>query len=98
MRSRYTAHCLLEIDYLWATWDPQQRQQSSPEDIRQWAASCEWLGLQIVSTSAGLENDQQGLVTFIASYSQDGKKQQHHEVSLFKKSDCGWLYVNHFSR
>lgn len=94
MRSRYTAHCLQAIDYLWDTWDPQQRQQSSPEDIRQWASSCHWLGLHIVATTAGKENDQQGAVRFIASYIQEGEKHQHREVSLFKKSDNGWLYIN----
>jgi len=96
MRSRYTAHVLVAIDYLWITWDHQQRQHSTKDEIRNWAESCEWLGLQILSTTAGLEEDKEGIVTFIASYRQDGKTQQHHEISLFKKSENGWLYVSHY--
>ena len=96
MRSRYTAHVLLVIDYLWVTWDHQQRQYSTQDEIRKWAESCEWLRLEILSTSAGLSNDEEGIVTFIASYRQDGKTQQHHEISLFKKRDNRWLYVSHY--
>ena len=97
MRSRYTAHALVAVDYLWETWAPSQRVQSSKNDIREWAESCEWLKLEIISTVDGTENDNEGLVTFIASYSQDGKIYQHHEISLFKKIEGHWLYISHFA-
>lgn len=95
MRSRYTAHVLLAIDYLWDTWCAQQRVHSSQSDIRQWADSCEWLHLKILATQAGAENDLDGLVTFEARYRQHGEERVHHEISLFKKSNAGWLYIGH---
>lgn len=95
MRSRYTAHALLAIDYLWDTWDAQERIASSKEEIRAWAESCEWVELSILSTSAGKEYDSEGVVAFVASYRQHGKLQQHHEISLFRKSDNHWRYVSH---
>lgn len=95
MRSRYTAHTLLAIDYLWATWSPEQRLRSSKEDIQQWASSCEWLGLQIVATQGGTPEDAEGIVEFIALFRQNGQLQQHHEVSVFKRVLGRWLYVDH---
>ena len=95
MRSRYTAHVLLAIDYLWQTWSPEQRLRSSKNEVRTWASSCEWQELRILETNAGLENDQQGLVTFVANYHSQGKLHQHHEISLFKKTENTWLYIGH---
>jgi SEC-C motif-containing protein len=68
---------------------------AAPDQIRAWAASCEWLGLQIISTEAGQENDSEGLVSFVALYRHDGNFQQHHEVSLFHQVMGRWFYVDH---
>lgn len=95
MRSRYSAHVLLAIDYLWETWAPEQRLRSSKADIRQWAQACEWMGLQILSTQAGQAEDQEGTVEFIAFFRQQGQLHQHHEVSLFRKTLGRWQYVDH---
>lgn len=95
MRSRYTAHVVLAIDYLWDTWTPEVRIHSSKEDIHRWASSCEWLGLRILETHAGKTEDSQGLVSFIALFREGSQLQEHHEASLFKKTRQGWLYVSH---
>ena len=95
MRSRYTAHVLLAIDYLWNTWSPEQRINSSKQAIHAWASSCEWLGLRILETQAGQVQDAQGLVSFIALFRQAGQLHEHHEVSVFNKTQQGWFYVNH---
>ncbi len=95
MRSRYSAHTLLAIDYLWETWSPEQRLRSSKADILAWAESCDWLGLQILATRQGGANDDTGIVEFIALFRQQGKMHQHHEVSQFKKILGKWLYVDH---
>ncbi len=95
MRSRYTAHVTSSIDYLWATWSEDQRIRSSKEDIAAWANSCDWLGLQILSTQAGQEQDNYGLVSFIALFRQNGRLEQHRELSSFQKTDQGWSYVGH---
>jgi SEC-C motif domain protein len=95
MRSRYTAHVLVAVDYLWKTWSPENRMKSSKEDIAAWARNCEWLGLQILTTQAGGENDNEGIVSFIALFRQNGQMQHHQETSLFKKTFEGWQYVDH---
>lgn len=95
MRSRYSAHTLLAIDYLWETWSPEQRLRSSKADILAWAESCDWLGLQILATQQGGTNDDTGIVEFIALFRQRGQMHQHHEVSQFKKVLGKWLYVDH---
>jgi SEC-C motif domain protein len=95
MRSRYSAHVLMAIDYLWETWCPAERANSSTAEIAAWASSCEWLGLEILATRAGKAADSQGLVSFSAHFRQAGQLQQHHEVSVFKRTAQGWLYIGH---
>lgn len=95
MRSRYTAHILLAIDYLWNTWSPEERIRSSKHDILAWASSCDWLELRILDTQAGQPEDTEGLVRFIALFQQDGQLHEHHEMSVFEKTQQGWFYVNH---
>jgi len=95
MRSRYTAHTLLAIEYLWATWSPEQRMRSSKGDIQEWANSCEWLGLQILATERGKAEDNEGIVEFMAFFRQQGQMHQHHEISVFKRVLGCWLYVDH---
>ena len=95
MRSRYSAHVLLAIDYLWETWSPQERIRSSKKDIAAWASSCEWLGLQILETKAGREQDSHGVVRFVAIFRQDGTLEQHHETSVFERIQQVWLYIGH---
>lgn len=95
MRSRYTAHTLLAIDYLWETWDKTQRKRSTPEDIRAWASSCDWLGLDIIATDKGTPEDATGIVSFIARFRQNNQVHEHREISLFHKIAGQWIYVDH---
>ena len=88
MRSRYTAHVLLAVDYLWATWSPEQRLRSNKDDIRAWAESCDWLGLQILSTQQGGAEDESGKVEFIALFRQQGQLQQHQVPSIKGKQQA----------
>lgn len=92
MRSRYSAHVLLQIEYLWQTWTPAIRERSSREQILAWASSCKWLGLQILDTQQGQANDNQGTVTFIALYEHHGELQRHFEKALFQRVLGRWFY------
>lgn len=95
MRSRYTAHALVATDYLWNTWSPATRIRSTKTEIEDWANSCEWLGLQIVSTQAGQVQDYDGVVSFIAIYRQNNQLKQHKEISIFEKVGSQWFYRDH---
>lgn len=93
MRSRYTAHVVVNADYLWDTWEKNARRASSKEEVRYWAENSRWLGLTILACEEGGEKDTQGIVEFVAIYEADGHTIQHHERSLFKRFNQGWRYV-----
>ena len=94
MRSRYTAFTVADVDYIEQTTDPSQRKSFDRDGTEAWAKQSEWLGLKIVSTDAGLENDTKGEVEFIASYKFDGVQRDHHERSEFKKRDGEWFFLD----
>lgn len=88
MRSRYTAYCLGNEDYLLATWHPSTRPQqlnlASQPTIK-------WTGLEILSAPE-LEGNE-GLVEFVARFKQSGRAGQLHENSRFLRKHGEWFYV-----
>lgn len=92
MKSRYAAYTVGAIDYIMETHDPATREGISKEETEEWAKSSEWLGLEILSTVAGTEEDEQGIVEFKATFKEDGEEQVHHEKSAFVKKDGKWYY------
>lgn len=90
MRSRYTAFVRLDENYLLQTWHPSTR----PDELglRQ-QAPVKWLGLKIIRSEAGGENDNSGRVEFVARYKVNGKAQQLHETSQFVKTSGRWFYL-----
>jgi SEC-C motif-containing protein len=90
MRSRYTAYVQQDENYLLQSWHPSTR----PHDLalRQ-QAPVKWLGLTIIRTQAGEENDTNGVVEFVARYKVNGKAQRLHETSQFVKEAGRWFYV-----
>ncbi len=93
MRSRYAAYVKREIQYLYDTLHPGHRSDFNEKSTRAWAEKSDWHGLEIVSTEAGGAGDTEGKVEFIASFTQEGAKQRHHEVSSFKKEEGTWFLV-----
>jgi len=94
MRSRYTAYVNKEIPYLQTSLHPDHRKDYNEKTTREWAESADWLGLDIVRTEAGGADDKEGTVEFIASFSHEGKKTEHHEVASFQKMDGNWFFVH----
>jgi SEC-C motif-containing protein len=90
MRSRYTAFVLGNADYLLATWDPAHR----PPRLDLKNDRTDWLGLQVVSTERGGEDDSEGRVEFIAHFRLHGQEQSMREHSRFRKEDNRWLYID----
>ena len=95
MRSRYSAFAKGDIDYLQDTLSSGQRADFDREETTRWARKSDWLGLEIVETEKGLEDDQTGTVTFTAHFSHDGKKLTHKEKSLFARDpkDGSWQFA-----
>ena len=94
MRSRYTAYARKEVGYLHTSLHPDHRKDFDEKTTRAWAEKSQWYGLEIVKTEAGGPDDAEGKVEFIATFSQDGAKQRHHESADFKKVDGTWYLVN----
>ena len=90
MRSRYTAYVMNNEDYLLATWHESTR----PTYLDLNAEPVKWLGLKIVSSRAGQQDDPQGEVEFIARYKINGKAHRLHEISRFRKESGKWFYVD----
>jgi SEC-C motif-containing protein len=89
MRSRYTAHTLGSTRYLLDTWHPRTRPDAvAPDDGRR------WLGLRIVATTAGGDDDSEGSVEFVARFKVGGRARRLHEASRFVREDGRWLYVD----
>ena len=92
MRSRYTAYVTQAVDYIVKTCTPRSVKGLDVEPTRIWSTTSQWHGLTIVQTANGGPDDTEGMVEFVASYTQDGRKQECHERSHFEKIDGQWLY------
>jgi SEC-C motif-containing protein len=94
MRSRYTAYTRANIDYVAETHDPATRASHDAEGARAWAEGSQWLGLEILATEAGGEDDDSGKVEFVARFRNDDGEQEHREVSTFSKLDGAWYFTS----
>ena len=93
MRSRYSAFVKQNADYLIDTLHPLSAQPGADrQGILDTFASCEWIKLEIVSSSAGSASDTQAYVEFIATYRENHTTQEHHENSFFEKIGPKWYY------
>jgi SEC-C motif-containing protein len=88
MRSRYSAYCLQNVDYLVATTHSTTRKFHNKKDIFAWSTQNTWLKLEILNVT-------ETVVEFKAYY-MDNKLNSHchHEESFFKKEDETWYYVD----
>lgn len=94
MRSRYTAFVRGAIDYLIDTHHPKTRASVDRNGIAQWSRDTAWQGLEIVATERGGENDDEGIVEFIARGVTRGTPFAQRERSRFRREDGAWYYVD----
>jgi len=90
MRSRYCAYAKAEIDYLFSSTAPSQRENIDREEMRSWAERSNWLGLEIISAPKPEGN--KGEVEFIARYTDGDTPLEHHELAEFRKIDGDWYF------
>jgi SEC-C motif-containing protein len=91
MRSRYSAYAENNTFYILNTWHSSTRPDSLNLNDD---AHGKWIGLTIKRTERGGENEQQGIVEFVARYKTNGKAERLHETSHFLKEDGQWFYVD----
>ena len=94
MRSRYTAYVRGAIEYLIATHDPSTRKGLDRRSLAQFCRDTGWLGLEIVATEKGGQDDSTGVVEFIARGVSKSVPFAQRERSRFRKVDGQWLYVD----
>ena len=94
MRARYCAFAQGKIDFLSNSLHPEHRGDHDVDATRRWAENSEWLGLQIISTEKGGEDDSEGIVEFIATFKEKDVIRQHHERSSFSRVGDEWFFVD----
>ncbi len=96
MRARYTAHVVVDVDYLVNSWKSSSTQSLSRPEIENWAKESQWLGLTIHRTEKGTEKDREGWVEFSARFIAEGEDTPsfHREYSHFIKEGDHWFYVD----
>ena len=94
MRSRYSAYVEGAIDYLGETLHPDHRADWDREATRRWSETADWVNLEIVDTEAGQPDDREGVVEFIANFTENGESRHHRERSRFARQGERWYYVD----
>ncbi|NLR91764.1 YchJ family protein [Flammeovirga agarivorans] len=94
MRSRYTAFTLANGEYLNLSHHSKTRPQTRSErrDIIRWAKSVKWIGLEVIQSIKGKEEDIEGIVEFKAHFTERGRPNMIHEKSTFIKENGHWVY------
>jgi SEC-C motif-containing protein len=90
MRSRYSAFCVGDINYLLTTLHPSYRTDSDEAALQHTIQQTNWLGLKIIQHKSDIEI---ATVEFIAFYTAQPFEQLH-ELSRFKKEAGQWLYTD----
>ena len=94
MRARYSAYVKVDVDYIFETTHPDARRDYDHKGTKEWAEGSEWLGLEIVATENGGEQDTEGKVEFVAAYRYKGLRRSHHERARFAKVEDKWYFVD----
>jgi len=93
MRARYTAYANAATEFLFDTTHASHREGYDHAGTKTWAEKSEWLGLEILDTLKGGEDDTAGEVEFIARFREGGALNAHHERGHFKKEEGTWYFT-----
>jgi SEC-C motif-containing protein len=91
MRSRYTAFCRDNVDYLIATHHPSQRRPGLATQLQETIDTTVWLGLKVIDAPAPAAGNPHGFVEFAAFY-KNPEPAQLHERSKFIRENGRWYY------
>ena len=94
MRSRYVAFTKNDLDYIKQTMRGRALETFNEVEKNALNQEIRWLGLEILETSA---TENEGIVTFQATFCCQGKLKKQVETSLFHKIDGTWYYVDALS-
>jgi SEC-C motif-containing protein len=90
MRSRYSAFCVGDINYLLTTLHPNYKRDDDKIALQNTIQQTSWLGLKVITHTPGAE---EATVEFAAFYAAQPFEQLH-ELSRFKKLAGQWFYTD----
>lgn len=91
MRSRYSAFCERQVDYLLHTRHPSHRAQDSRESLRASQDTTQWRSLRILSAT---QRGDEGEAEFVAFYTSPTESPgQIRERSQFRRDGRQWYYL-----
>jgi SEC-C motif-containing protein len=93
MRSRYSAFCLKDIEYLISTHHPSKQLPNERDVLSETVHTTQWLGLKIVKAEKGRISQGVGYVEFAAFY-KNTEIRQLHENSKFVHENGQWYYLD----
>lgn len=91
MRSRYSAFCSGNLDYLLQTHLTDKAPADNAVDIQATFANTSWLKLEVRQARTSGDT---GVVEFVAYYRDQHGPGQLHERSNFRKQDNRWFYCS----
>jgi SEC-C motif-containing protein len=94
MRARYSAYVGALMDFIFETTHVKHREGYDHAGTKEWAENSEWLGLEIVRTLQGGDDDERGEVEFIARFREKGVLREHHENAHFLKDNGSWYFTD----
>lgn len=92
MRSRYTAYCLADIEYVQKTMRGRALMGFDPVNAERWAKRVHWISLSVLE--AVLDSSCKGHVEFIATFIDGHTLKSIHEKSEFIQEAGCWYYVD----
>ena len=93
MRSRYSAFCIKDVEYLFSTHHPSKRQLNERELLAQTMRDSQWIGLKILSTDESQIDQRIGFVEFVAFYKSKEEGQLHENSKFIREKDI-WYYLD----
>ncbi|SDU54899.1 YchJ family protein [Desulfobacula phenolica] len=93
MRSRYSAFCLNDMDYLMSTHHFSTQDSNDREMLLKMFQKTQWLGLKILKTDMDPGCREIGYVEFAAFY-KTNEPGQIHEKSRFVRENGQWYYID----
>ncbi|MEH8018333.1 SEC-C domain-containing protein [Rheinheimera muenzenbergensis] len=90
MRSRYSAYCVRDIDYIYRTYHSSCRVDNPKAALTAFANSSHFIGLKVLSCEQSIP---QGYVSFNVRYMQQNVVYEFTERSRFLFEDA-WYYVD----
>lgn len=93
MKSRYSAFCIKNIEYLISTHHHSKQTPNERDVLAQTINQTQWLGLKVLKIEKGSIEQRIGYVEFVAFY-KNNNIEQLHENSKFIYENGQWYYLD----